>query len=491
MFFIIKRKVVCDFVKINSPKQISKKNKPLVMKLSKNSVYSKTHITPEHRFEDQDLTRFSGLSIFQELFQPLSIKKSLRACFRHRGNSNIFTDSTIVLLLIVHMLLGYRKLSHIRYYKDDPMVKHVLGLNELPDVSTISRCLSSLDEKSVLNLQRYIANGVLARLSKNALSRVTLDFDGSVISTGRFVEGSAVGFNKKKKGQRSYYPLFCTIAQTGQVLNILHRSGNVHDSNGSKDFILECIDMVQKILPKVTIEVRMDSAFFNEALVDLLDNRKIEYTISVPFERLVQLKDKVEKRRKWIPLDGPEGCCDFFDIDWKPKSWNNTRRFIAIRKASKIQQKGALQLDLFTPYDYRWEYKVVLTSKTATSRHVVSYHNGRGSQEKIFGELKTSNQMDYVPTKTWLGNQTYLLSAITAHNLSRELQMLASLPERATKEKRPALWKFKDLGTLRLEIIQLAGRIIRPKGKMVLSMAANDSAEKEILHYLDEIRGAA
>jgi hypothetical protein len=27
-----------------------------------------------------------------------------------------------------------------------------------------------------------------------------LDFDGSVQSTGRFAEGTAVGFNKKKKG---------------------------------------------------------------------------------------------------------------------------------------------------------------------------------------------------------------------------------------------------------------------------------------------------
>jgi hypothetical protein len=44
-----------------------------------------------------------------------------------------------------------------------------------------------------------------------------MDFDGSVISTGRVAEGTAVGFNKKKKGQRSYYPLFCTIAQTTQV----------------------------------------------------------------------------------------------------------------------------------------------------------------------------------------------------------------------------------------------------------------------------------
>ena len=60
---------------------------------------------------------------------------------------------------------------------------------------------------------------------------MTLDYDGSVLSTGRHAEGTAVGFNKKKKGARSYYPLFCTVAQTDQVLDVHHRPGNVHDSN--------------------------------------------------------------------------------------------------------------------------------------------------------------------------------------------------------------------------------------------------------------------
>jgi hypothetical protein len=51
-----------------------------------------------------------------------------------------------------------------------------------------------------------------------------------------------VGFNKQKKGARSYYPLFCTVAQSGQVLDHLHRSGNVHDSNGALEFVTRCVE---------------------------------------------------------------------------------------------------------------------------------------------------------------------------------------------------------------------------------------------------------
>jgi hypothetical protein len=71
---------------------------------------------------------------------------------------------------------------------------------------------------------------------------------------------SVVYFVQKKKGQRSYYPLFCTVAQTGQVLAILHCSGNVHDSNGAEAFILQCIEEIRTVLPHTIIELRMDGA---------------------------------------------------------------------------------------------------------------------------------------------------------------------------------------------------------------------------------------
>jgi hypothetical protein len=232
----------------------------------------------------------------------------------------------------------------------------------------------------------------------------------------------------------------------------------------------------------------MDSAFFSEKLVNTLENEKVEYTISVPFERLLALKDKVESRHRWSWLDEQ---CDYFQLYWKPKSWKRKRRFVIVRQASKVQKKGPVQLDIFTPYDYEWEFKIILTNKTLTAAKTTAYHNGRGSQESIFAELKSCNQMDYVPTRTWAGNQVYLLSAVMAHNLSKELQMIEQPPERSTQQKRPALWKFKKLGTLRKQMIQRAGRLIRPQGKLVLSMATNPAAEIEMLHYFDAIKRAA
>ena len=293
------------------------------MKCSRADVHCKIHSLPQLRFEDSQLTSFSGLVLIQELFSRLGLRKRLRRCFDHLTVSPIFGYPTLVLCLVVHLLLGYRQLRDLRYYADDPLVKRTLGLRRLPDVATVSRGLARADQDSVKHLREM----VIARLVALTLSRVTLDFDGSVLGTSRFAEGTAVGFNRKKKGQRSYYPLFCTVAQTGQVLDVLHRSGNVHDSQGAKHFILHCIGAVRAALPGVAIEVRMDSAFFSDEIIGSLDAQGVEYTVSVPFERFTELKKQIERRRWWWPLG--QGCA-YFEASWKPKVWQTRHRFLFI-----------------------------------------------------------------------------------------------------------------------------------------------------------------
>ena len=458
------------------------------MKCSKASIHRKTSRIPELRFEDQRLTSFAGLVIYQTLFARIGLKRQLSRCFRHLTVSPIFGHGVVVLLLIVHLLLGYRRLRDMRYYQDDPMVRRLLGLKCLPDVATVSRTLAGLDEASVANLRRLLRQRVLDQLGELGLARITLDFDGSVLSTGRFAEGTAVGFNRKKKGQRSYYPLFCTVAQTGQVFDVWHRPGNVHDSNGAKAFILACVQEIKAILPRCIVEARMDSAFFSDDIVRMLDAEEVEFTISVPFERFAALKALIENRKRWRHLNGQ---CSFFEANWKPSSWDDRYRFVFVRNQNRQQYKGAVQLDLFIPYEYGYDFKVIVTNKHISAKKALSFHNGRGAQEGVFAELKSQTQMDYIPTRRKAGNQVYLLAAVLAHNLNREMQMLCYEQERNTTEKRAPLWCFEQLGTLRRKLLQRAGRLTKPQGTLTLTMSANPAVKSELLHYLDALKQAA
>lgn len=459
------------------------------MKSSRAAVHHKTHAVPKLRFDESHaLTSFAGLVLFQKLFALLDLKGRLRTCYTHIAVHPIFGHATIVLLLIVHLLLGYRQMRETRYYGDDPMVRRLLGLRRLPDVATMSRALAQVDETSVEKLRSLVRRLVLDRLAVLAPARVTLDFDGSVISTGRRAEGTAVGYNRKKKGQRSYYPLFCTVAQTAQVLDVLHRAGNVHDSRGAEGFIRGCIEEVRHVLPAARIELRMDAAFYADAIVTMLARMDVEFTISVPFERLTALKQEVEGRRRWRPIDD---ALSYFETHWKPNVWARRYRIVVVRQKAKLQDKEPIQLDLFVPHEYGFAFKAIVTNKVVGARKIVAYHNGRGAQEGVFAELKSQAAMGYVPTRTLAGNQTYMLAAVLAHDLARELHMLVEEPSRATTEQRAARWSFMQLSTLRRRLLQRAGRLLRPQGQLTLAMSANPQIETDMLRYLAALDRAA
>ena len=462
--------------------------KPPSVKLLRSLFFAKSKSLPILRFEDQQLSSFAGLIVLIPLFKRLDLNRRFDACFRSIKTPHAYSFGLFYKVLIIHLILGYRKLREVSAYADDPIVRHVLGRDRVPSASTLSRMLKEIDKPSVEAVHDLNRRVLLDRLGSLQLSTVTLDFDGSVLSTARHAEGTAIGFNKRKKGQRSYYPLCCMIAQTGQVLDLHHRSGNVHDSNQAWEFIHRCVGAVREALPHARIEARLDSAFFSEELLRWLEQWNVEYTISVPFERLVALKEKIAARRWWHRLRGHNGRIDYFEQRWKPKSWRRKSRFLFVRTENPRARKGPLQLDLFEPRDWGHDYQVIVTNKPKGAASVVSFHHGRGSQEKIFAELKSQAAMEYIPARRWNANKLYLLANVMAHNLGRELQLEVLDQPTAQKAKRPALWRFEGWENLRRHLIQRAGRLIRPQGKLTLSLNVNPTVQRYFRKFLpDEI----
>ena len=452
------------------------------MKSRKADLHTKSHGIPQLRFDpERRLTSYAGLVIFQALFACLNLKARLRRCFAHLRKHAVFGLPVLVLLLIVHFLLGFRRMRGLDYYRDDPLVARIVGLRRLPDVATLSRGLKNADAKSVENMRELVRDIVLDRLAKEQLARVTIDFDGSVQSTTGHAEGTAIGFNKKKRGARSYYPLFSTIAQTDQFLDFHHRTGNVHDSNGAPDFMKQCLQRLRERMPAAQLESRIDSAFFNDDVFPVLEEYHVEFSCSVPFERFTVLKQFVENRQRWHPIDAR---WSYFETEWKPKCWSDTYRCLFVRQLKAVRHKGPLQLDLFEPKDFEFDYRVIATNKTESAKNVTMFHHGRGSQEKLFGEAKQHVALDLVATRRKVGNQLYTLAGMMAHNLSRELQMVANPPAHGPRRKRPALWDFLSLGTLRQRLLHRAGTLLRPQGRLTMAVNANQTVEKEMLHYI-------
>jgi len=451
----------------------------------KAEIVRRVHALPTVSYDDKKrLTSFAGLVLFFALFRTLDLSARLRRCFAHLGRARVFGTARVMLQLIVHVVLGFRRLRDRDYYADDPLVCRLLGVTRLPDVATISRTLVAADGRAVDNVRGLVRELVLDRLAALRLNRVTLDFDGSVLSTSRRAEGSAVGYNPKRKGARSYYPLFAVVSQLGMFFDLLHRPGNAHDSRGAKAFIDGTVAAVRARLPKAVLEARLDSAFFDEGVLGLLESLRVEYAAAVPFTRFVRLRHLVDSRQRWLRIDDE---WSYFETSWRPKSWSDKRRIILVRRRHAVRRKGPLQLDLFEPVDHDFEYKAIVTNKSTRAATVLAFFNGRGIQEQLFGEAKQHAALDYIPCRRLVPNQLYILSTMLAHNLSRELQLRADPQRRRTTPTRAGIFIVRTLGTLRDQLVRRAGALTRPRGRLALTVAAPKAARREfddLLHHL-------
>src|SRR5262249_17218112 len=108
--------------------------------------------------------------------------------------------------------------------------------------------------------------------------------DGSVITTGASVGWAFRGFNPHHRKDPSYYPILAHLAQTGHILRVKNRPGNVHDSRGAGTFLRDLIDDLRRRLRiSLPLEFRMDGAFFQREILELLERRGVSYAIKVPF----------------------------------------------------------------------------------------------------------------------------------------------------------------------------------------------------------------
>jgi len=458
------------------------------VKSSTSQVRVKYHAIPDIQFTaGHRLTAFAGRVVFQRMFQALKLRARLAKCFLGDAPGVVFNSAWMVQLLVVHLLLGFRRLSDVQVYHRDKLVQRVLGVAQLPDKSTISRRLAAMDEHDVGSLRTLVGDMVLERLRGLDMDVVSLDFDGTVQSTTGHAEGTAVGFNKVKKGARSYYPLMCTVAQTAQFLDCHHRPGNVHDSRDAIAFMQRCMGCVTAAMPTAHVEARMDSAFFSQPLLDALEAEGVSFSVSVPFERFVALKALVSSRTEadWQPIDERWSVAE---CPWQPKSWSSSFRVVLVRQRKAIRQKGPLQLDLFIPREYEFEYTALMTNRVgATAADVLRTHHGRGAQERIFGEAKQLVALDRIVARTRVANEVFTLAGLLAHNLTRELQIGAVPRSRESGLSRSTFWAFQSLRTLRHRLLHRPGLLVAPGGRLTLRVDEDPTVQRAFETFLSYV----
>ena len=390
---------------------------------------------------------------------------------------------------VVLLLVGGRRLDHLSYVCADPLVKRFCGLLRLPRERSVARWLKRFTEQSLQGLVELNSQMVYEAIEQQSCPRLTLDIDGSVITTGAQVQWAARGFNPHHRKDPSYYPILAHLAQSGHILRLKNRPGNVHDSNGAKQFIGELIeDIGVRLGRSMPLEFRMDGAFFHREIIELIEREKAHYAIKVPFMKWLSLVPIIREQRRWQGLKDGMG---YFEVDLHIGAWDKTLRVVVYRKPVHHQTNKNYQLDLFDPQDGYYEYSAVSTNLELGGAALWDFMAGRGAQEKTFAELKGQWALDAVPTCRYHANSAWQQLSILGHNLltSFQLQTLASKKPRT--RKRTYSYLIRSLKTIRFKLIHQPARIVKPQGYSILRFSVAPPVQKLIETIEDKLKLAA
>src|SRR5512132_3955885 len=254
-------------------------------------------------FVPQQLTSYGGLELLCRYFRLLGLHRRMRQAFAGYGLGGDYGAGRLVRLVTALFVVGARRLGHLRYLADDPLVARLCGLARLPTDRTVANWLKQFTQEALQALIALNSELLYEQLDRLALPRLTIDVDGTVVRTGNTVAWAFRGFSPHHKKDPSYYPLLAHLAQTGHILRLKNRPGNVHDSKQAVAFLRELIDDLRAQLGRrIPLEFRMDAAFCQSAVFRLLTARDCAYAIKVGYWSWLPLKAIAAACRHWAPI---------------------------------------------------------------------------------------------------------------------------------------------------------------------------------------------
>jgi hypothetical protein len=455
------------------------------MRYKKRSLIARKNKILPLRFVRQNMTTYCGLNLIDHYLRIYNIHRRIKQSLRRYGFKGDYNIGDILFILLIMLLIGTERLQHIDYLRSDPLFKRVICLTRIPHRTKLSTALKQFTSDALKALAELNSELVVEKLVELGLHQITLDLDGTVISTKGNPSWAYKGYNPIRKGAKSYFPLTAHIAETGHFLTIINRPGNVHDSNRA----LAVIQTIRRQLTGFGVRFRADSAFCAPQVINYLLHKHIGFAIKAPFWKLNNLKDAAEQRQRWYRVNSQ---WSYFWLKNPIDSVQYDHYVLVLRKKMKHCNKP-YQLKLFSPSNGVYEYSAVVTdAKDWAPEDLLLFVSGRSAQEHSISELKTSFAFDSIPTNTYQANSVYMQMSQMAYNLATSMQHSMGLAKRHKPNKKcTRVHRVMEWRTFRFLILNRAGRIAWQNGKKVLQMTKNPetmSLYKKITSSMEEVR---
>lgn len=359
-------------------------------------------------FSEKNLTGNAGLLNFGRFAKKLGLAKTLaRHITIKRAPNADYQVNDVVLMLVFGVLVGVKHMSHMALLRSDEVIRTLFKWDKFPVDTSFGRIFKLFSQKHCKELsdaESVVRNKVWG---KKWFGKITLDMDSSVRGVYGTQEGAAKGFNSKKKGQRSYHPLLCFIAENRECLHNWFRTGSAYSANGSVGFMNECFAKLPKRIWKVF--VRADSAFFDGALLDLLEAKNCEYLIKVNLRGLTTLLEK-QSWRKIAKRPEYESA----KFEYKCSGWSRSRTFVAVRKLTEVKIEEDV---LFESKIYEYAYFCYVSNLKLSPWATHKKYGKRATSENWIEWCKNQMSSGSILTQEFWANSAIFQSSILAYNL--------------------------------------------------------------------------
>ncbi len=408
--------------------------------------------TVTEEFTGKNLTRFGGAGLIRRFFQRHHIQEKIEQGVPVEGRRQCkYSVGTMLVSLLCGMFLGYPRPSQMEVLATDKVFQKIAGLVSFPVQSTISRFLDGL--KVVVARQIAVLNFDLLlkfREGFRAFFSITLDLDSHVSPVYGRQQRAGRGYNPKKKGRRSYHPLFCFIGETRDYLAGLLRSGKHHTSYQAIPFLKGILKKLPAHIQK--IRLRADSGFFSLDFLKFLVKRSIEFYVVVPLQPWIQ-------KKIW-------GIKDWKDIGWGVAvseleyvlEKGIILRLVVIRKRVKRGESPKKQLKLLAMEEVLYDYQVIVTNGLLVAEEVWRFYNQRACCENFIKEGIYGFGLDKVISHHYAGNYAYFELLMLGYNLMNFFKEGVLHQEKVKRM----------IQTIRERLFLIPARLIKTAGRWIL-----------------------
>jgi hypothetical protein len=425
-----------------------------------------------------------------------------------------YHESDHVLNFAYNALCDGTCLQDIELRRNDEVFLDALGARRIPDPTTAGdfcRRFKPADVYTLLDIFNDIRTRAWKGQPDAFFAQARIDADGTLVgTTGECKQGMDIGYN----GTWGYHPLVVSLANTGEVLSLINRSGNRPSHEGAAAEIDRAIRVCREGGFR-QILVRGDTDFTQTKHLDRWDAEGVQFIFGVNVTANLHILADDLPENAWQTLTCPpryevqttsrprpanvkeaivvtrefknirllsERVAEF---DYRPSACSKSYRLIVVRKNLSVEKGEQVLFD-----DYRYFFYLT-NDRTSSAAEIVFVANDRCNQENLHAQLKHGVCALQAPVDSLVSNWAYMVMTALAWNLKAWLALqLAEQPgrwaERHRADKQTVLaMEFK---TFVNAFLRLPCQIIRTSRRLVYRLLSWNPWQPIFFRMLDVLR---